>query len=110
MLLLTFDRVSAANAATGVSTFAAELIHPNTSIGAGGSGDSVWMMFSGAPASAGAYLAMSPSPGVSGLYAANGVSSVRSDAQHDWYVALTASPDSVGSKTLYGLVFEFEYA
>jgi hypothetical protein len=28
---------------------------------------------------------------------------------HDWYVALSASPDSIGSKTNYGLYFTLEY-
>jgi len=29
--------------------------------------------------------------------------------RHDWYVALSASPDSIGSKTQYGLYFTLEY-
>tara|TARA_Y100001963_G_C6660784_1_gene390331 strand:+ start:26 stop:793 length:768 start_codon:yes stop_codon:yes gene_type:complete len=29
--------------------------------------------------------------------------------RHDWYVALSASPDSIGSKTSYGLYFTLEY-
>ena len=32
-----------------------------------------------------------------------------SDYRHDWYVALSASPDSIGSKTNYGLYFTLEY-
>jgi hypothetical protein len=108
--LRIYDRTTTSSAATGVTTFAAELIHPESSIAAGGSGDSVWMVFSGTSASDNASLDLSPNPGVSGLYAGNGSNSVRADAQHDWYIALSASPDSIGSKSLYGLVFEFEYA
>ena len=29
--------------------------------------------------------------------------------QHDWYVALSASPESIGSKTDFGLYFTLEY-
>lgn len=29
--------------------------------------------------------------------------------RHDWYLALSASPDSIGSKTDYGLYFTLEY-
>ena len=31
------------------------------------------------------------------------------DVRHDWYVALSAEPDSIGSKTEYGLYFTLEY-
>lgn len=31
------------------------------------------------------------------------------DTRHDWYVALSAEPDSIGSKTEYGLYFTLEY-
>ena len=105
-----YDRTTTSRAASGVTTLVAELIHPATSIASGGSGDSTWMVFSGSSASNDAYLSVAPSPGASGLYAGNGSNSVRSDSQHDWYLAISASPDSVGSKTLYGLVFEFEYS
>ena len=29
--------------------------------------------------------------------------------RHDWYLAISASPDSIGSKTQYGLYFTLEY-
>jgi len=29
--------------------------------------------------------------------------------RHDWYVGLSASPDSIGSKTDFGLYFTLEY-
>ena len=31
------------------------------------------------------------------------------DVRHDWYVAISAEPDSIGSKTEYGLYFTLEY-
>jgi hypothetical protein len=29
--------------------------------------------------------------------------------RHDWYVALSAEPNTIGSKTQYGLYFTLEY-
>ena len=31
------------------------------------------------------------------------------ETRHDWYVALSAEPESIGSKTEYGLYFTLEY-
>jgi hypothetical protein len=47
--------------------------------------------------------------GPSGQYAGNGSNSAWTDTQHDWYLVLSASPDSIGSKTLYGLWVSLEY-
>ena len=33
----------------------------------------------------------------------------KEDAQHDWYVALSAEPESIGSKQDYALYFTLEY-
>jgi hypothetical protein len=41
------------------------------------------------------------SPGTSG-FSPNGVGTI--DTQHDWYVALSASPDSVGSKNTIWII------
>jgi hypothetical protein len=46
------------------------------------------------------------SPGTSGL-SPSGADTV--DVQHDWYVAISGSPDSIGSKTQYGLYVSLEY-
>jgi hypothetical protein len=35
--------------------------------------------------------------------------SLHSSARHDWYVALSSEPESIGSKTQYGLYFSVEY-
>ena len=32
-----------------------------------------------------------------------------SDTVHDWFAVISASPDSIGAKTLYGLYVELEY-
>lgn len=46
------------------------------------------------------------SPGISGQRP-NGAQT--SATQHDWYFAISASPDSIGSKTMFALYFETEY-
>ena len=103
--LKIFDRTSTANSASGVSTRVAELIHPGDTQVATGSGDSAWTHYSGVTA---APLAMAfvASPGVSGERP-GGVDT--SATQHDWYTALSASPDSIGSKNLFGLHFSVEF-
>lgn len=105
--LYIYDRSSIVNSASGVTTKVAELIHPDTIQNNNGSGSSTWVTFlatgSGTP------MTLAAAPGISGLYAGNGSNSTRSDSQHDWYLAITASPDSIGSKTLYGLYISLEY-
>lgn len=100
-----YDRSSINNPASGVTTKVAELIHPTTTQTNVGSGDTTWLT----PAGSAVIVDLAPSPGYSGLYAGNGSNSTRSDTQHDWYLAISASPDSIGSKTMYGLYVSLEY-
>ena len=100
-VLRIFDRSNINNGASGVTTKVAELIHPDTVTSTLGSGDSQWIT----PAGSGTTVSLRPQPGQSGLNAMGG----NSTTQHDWYVAITASPDSIGAKTLYGLYVELEY-
>lgn len=102
-----YDRSDINEGAVGVTTKAAEIIHPNVTQGPTGSGDSQWIT----PAGSGTTLSLANSPGRSGEWAGDGVSVVssRPDLIHDWYVALSASPDSIGSKTSYGLYVSLEY-
>lgn len=101
-----YDRSSINNAASGVTTKAAEIIHPSaTQTGSLGSGDSSWVT----PAGSSVVLSLAQSPGESGLLAGDGTTSTTTDTRHDWYVSLSASPDSIGSKTNYGLYFSCEY-
>jgi len=103
--VLIYDRTSTSNNASGVTTQVAELIHPSQTAGAGGSGDSVWMVCSGTAGTPPTKtLVSSPESGGERAAGGTGVSLV-----HDWYLALSASPDSIGSKTLYGLYFQVEY-
>ena len=57
----------------------------------------------------GIFVPLAQSPGPSGIFAGDGSSNTGQYTQHDWYVGISASPDSVGSKTLYGLYVELEY-
>lgn len=100
--LYCYDRTSIANPASGVTFKAAELIHPDTVQNNNGSGDTVWLTLAGT----GVYMDLVASPGMSGLRP-NGAET--SADRHDWYTAMSASPDSVGSKTQFGVYFSVEY-
>lgn len=106
--LYIYDRTSTSNAPTGVTCFVSHIVHPNTSQVAGGSGLSTWENPYGSSYVNASllYNGNGFSPGTSGL-APNGAAT--SDVQHDWYFAISASPNSVGSKTLFGLWFSCEY-
>ena len=99
-----YDRVNINNAASGVLTRVAEIVHPDPVQNDNGSGDTSWAT----PAGSAIILTLSDSPGISGWYASNG-SSQRPDTVHRWHLALSASPSSVGSKALYGFYIECEY-
>lgn len=103
--LRIYDRSNINNPASGVTTKVAELIHPDIIQNNNGSGDVTW----NTPAGSALIMDLAPSPGYSGLYAGNGSNSTRTDTRHDHYVAISASPDSIGSKNLYGLYCSLEY-
>lgn len=106
--LYIYDRTSTSNPASGVTTAVAMLVHPDLTQSAGGSGDQSWEFPAGS-----SYVPCSLlnngqtfSPGTSGQ-SPNGAATI--DSNHDWYFALSASPNSIGSKTFYGLLFSTEY-
>jgi len=100
--LRVFDRVSKNNNPSGVTCYVGELIHPWEGWDCAGSGDATWVNAYGS----GSYLDLVSSPGVDG----NRPSGADTQAtQHDWYVAISASPNSIGSKTQFGLYVELEY-
>lgn len=99
--LYIYDRTSINNNASGVTTKVYETIHPTTTNVMDGSGAMVWATPNGS-----SYLTLAASPGQSGT-SINGAQTTQN--VHDWYLALSASPDSIGSKTLYGLYFSTEY-
>ncbi len=100
-----FDRNNPDNPASGVTTMVAQLIHPDTVQNNNGSGDTTWWE----PGGSGVVVPLCPCPGPSGQYAGNGSNSTWTDYQHDWYLALSASPDVIGSQTQYGLWVSSEY-
>jgi hypothetical protein len=103
--LYGYDRYSINNAPSGVVFKAAQLIHPDPVQSNNGSGDSQWTTLTGT----GQALNLCASPGVSGLFAGNGNDGGWSDTNHMWAVALSASPNTIGSKTQFGLLFQVEY-
>lgn len=90
-----YDRVSINNDPSGVLCKVYNIIHPNTAQDLTGSGGSAWST----PTGSSVILSLHASPGQSGL-SPNGLSTV--DMRHDWYLALSASPNSIGSKTFAG--------
>lgn len=122
--LRIFDRNNIQNQASGVTTYVYEARHPLTSqvpsgLSFKGEPDDIWFEFD--PVNAMDDMEFAPSPGVSGqntssddtyyvvknATSASGVS--LASLRHDWYVALSAEPQSIGSKTNYGLYFSVEY-
>lgn len=104
-----YDRSNINNPASGVTTKVAELINTAVSQLVAGSGDTTWTSITSANGGSGTLVSLANSPGMSGLYAGNGSNSVRPDTRHDFFLAISQSPDSIGSKTLNGLYFSCEY-
>jgi hypothetical protein len=109
--LIIFDRTNINNPASGVTTKVAQIVHPWNTQSPAGSGQTSWSSPGGSGGTFGARtydppVSLVSSPGTSG-YSPSGAATY--DTQHDWYVALSASPDSIGSKVQYGLYASLEY-
>lgn len=125
--LRIFNRNDISKQASGVSTMVYENRHPSVNAniaglahrGRQGATDAhAWVEYD--PVFAMADFVLTSSPGVSGL---NGSSvdtasnlgvlttagAAHSSLKHDWYLSLSTSPDSIGSKTDFGLYFTCEY-
>ncbi len=100
--LRIYDRSNINNQASGVTCKVAELIHPDLVQNNNGSGSTTWQT----PTGSSVIMSLVASPGMSGLRP-NGAST--SADQHDWYLAISASPDSIGSKTQFAAYVELEY-
>jgi hypothetical protein len=101
--IVAYDGVSTANRPSGVDIYAFEVCNTGTAFGGEtGYGDDTWVGLSGTSS----YLELSDSPGSGGLYSGSG--DTGESAQHDWYVALSSSPETVGSKT-GKIMFSMEY-
>ena len=104
--VMIFDRTNINNAASGVHTAVAEIVHPDTVQNNDGSGTKNWQVFS--YLTPGSSMPLSASPGLSGIYGGT-QNANHTSTEHDWYLALSASPDSIGAKNLYGLYVYLEY-
>ena len=103
--LRIYDRSDIARAASGVVAKIASIVHPSvSSAGPSGSGSSLWVTFDSTTGGSG--MSLWASPGLSGL-SPNGADTT-SDT-HDWYIAASLSPSSIGSKTQVGLYVSLEY-
>ena len=128
-----FDRNDISKPASGVTTKIFECRHPQPNEAHNGQSGTLafrgianygWTEFD--PTEAQFDLDFTASPGMSGLNtsAAETLPSGLADGsinwltnegaahestRHDWFVAMSASPDSIGSKTQYGLYFTLEY-
>lgn len=100
--LRIYDRSNVNNDPSGVLCQVAEIIHPDIVQDNNGSGDTSWINAHGS----GVTVDLVDGPGVSGL-SPNGAST--SETDHDWYVSLSASPSTIGSKTQFGLYISLEY-
>ncbi len=126
--LRIFNKSDIDTPAQGVTTYVFEARHPSNSQTVGnlnhrGRSDNSWVEFSSSTANnAGQVvdMVMTPSPGASGVNTDNqdsdtalGYSTTEgvthASTQHDWYVALSAEPESIGSKENYALYFTLEY-
>ena len=132
--LRIFDRDSIQNHASGVTTQVYEIRHPHSAISdnaklsgplkfRGTVDEHEWRTFVDGVSMAD--YTMTPGPGMSGLNTSSDETNPELDGairnwetqdaeshrskRHDWYVALSASPESIGSKTDFGLYFTLEY-
>lgn len=100
--LKAYDRTDPNRAPSGVTVYAADIIHPATAQNNTGSGSASWVQLSGS----GSYLDLVASPGTSGFRPQG---SNTSDTRHDWYVAISVTPDTIGGHSQLGFLVELEY-
>lgn len=110
--LIIYDRANINNCASGVLVKVYEAVHPAIAQTNTGSGASSWAGTTVNPQNgqltvggSGLIVNLTASPGTSG-FRPNGAGT--KDIQHDWYVALSASPSVVGSQ-LFGLYISLQY-
>lgn len=103
--LMIYDRSNINNDPSGVTCRVVELLKPDTNQSLSSSGANSWTNVHGSAV----ILSLADSPGLSGLWAGNGTGSTLQSTVHDFYAALSSSPNSVGSKTQFALLFQTEY-
>lgn len=129
--LRIFDRNSIDNPASGVTTYVYESRHPATlqsitNLNHKARNSNSWVEFNPTATMAidnGVEVSdmfFTASPGVSGLNTNTSDTdtnlgyltregAAHTSTQHDWYLALSSEPETIGSKTNYGLYFSVEY-
>lgn len=129
--LRIFDRNNINSPASGVTTYVYEARHPSllqtaTNLSHRARNANSWVEFNPEASMAidnGVEVSdmfFTSSPGASGLNTNTSDTDVNlgyttrdgaahSSTQHDWYVALSSEPETIGSKTNYGLYFSVEY-
>ena len=125
--LRIFDRTNIGLHASGVTTYVYEARHPSNdqtdaelshkSFIKSSSSPNKWIDFT--PGTAMSDFNLTPSPGSQGTNTVlndpalptNGTTDgdTHNSLQHDWYLALSSEPDSIGSKTRYALYVTLEY-
>lgn len=98
-----FDRNNINAAPSGVFVKLAEIVHTSRlQNNAEGKGHSSWQ-----DVDSGQLISLFNSPGESGQYA--GIVNYRSDNRHDWYLAISMSPKTLGKRDQVGLYVSLEY-
>jgi hypothetical protein len=122
--LRIFDRNNIANHASGVATYVFEARHPSTvqtvaNLNHRGRTDTSWYEFEASGSMND--MIFTSSPGASGknsntsdvtsptLGYVTTEGATHQSTRHDWYLALSSEPVTIGSKTQYGLYFTTEY-
>lgn len=105
--LRIFDRVTITNGAQGVTTQVLQVAQGGSGVTSSGTLEAPashtgWV----APSGSGVVVALLSSAGTSGLTPSGADTQ---DTRHDWYVCLSASPLSIGSKESFGLYVQLEY-
>jgi hypothetical protein len=105
--LRIFDRVSITNGAEGVTTQVLQVCNGGSGVSSSGTALAPashpgWV----APSGSGVTVPLLSSAGSGGL-SPSGTDT--QDTRHDWYVCLSASPLSIGSKEAFGLYVQLEY-
>lgn len=123
--LRIFDRNNINSHASGVTTYVYEARHPSPDQGVNnlayrGRTANTWVEFDPTDGGSPVDMLFTDSPGMSGkntsaqdtnisLGYTTTEGAAHSSLRHDWYLALSSEPQSIGSKTNYGLYFTVEY-
>ncbi len=105
--LRIFDRSTITNGATGVTTRMLQIVNGGSGVSSSGTAEAPashggWI----APSGSGVTVPLLSSAGTSGL---SPLGTSTTDTRHDWYLCMSATPLSIGSKELFGLYVALEY-